>query len=152
VENPLFVMFLRCIAAIELGSNVDLEEFKPDVEKREKIRMKYGVDENDVVLMFSGYEFKRKGLRYIIEALPEIKENVKLLVVGRDNPRRYQELASKLGVLDKIIFTGFVPEIVDYYVASDIFVFPTLYEPFGLVISEALASAILKVYEGVAKN
>jgi len=125
-----------------IPNGVDLEEFKPDVEKREKIRMKYGVDENDVVLMFSGYEFKRKGLRYIIEALPEIKENVKLLVVGRDNPRRYQELASKLGVLDKIIFTGFVPEIVDYYVASDIFVFPTLYEPFGLVISEALASAI----------
>jgi len=125
-----------------IPNGVDLEEFKPDVEKREKIRMKYGVDENDVVLMFSGYEFKRKGLRYIIEALPGVKENVRLMVVGRDNPRRYQELASKLGVHDRIVFTGFVPEIADYYTASDIFVFPTAYEAFSLATLEAVASGL----------
>jgi len=125
-----------------IHSGVDLDEFKPDVEKREKIRTKYGIDENDVVLMFSGHEFKRKGLRYIIEALPDVKKNVKLLVVGRDNPRRYQKLASKLGVLDKIIFAGFVPKIADYYAASDVFVFPTAYEAFSLVTIEAVASAL----------
>ena len=125
-----------------IPNGVDLEEFKPDVEKRKRIRMKYRIDGNEIVLMFSGYEFKRKGLRYIIEALPKVKENVKLLVVGRDNLRGYQELASKLGVLDKIIFAGFVPEIADYYAASDIFVFPTAYEAFSLATLEAAASSL----------
>ena len=57
-----------------------------------------------------------------------------------DNPEQYEALANKLNISDKVIFIGFVPETKDYYAASDIFVFPTLYEPFGLVITEAMAS------------
>jgi len=46
--------------------------------------------------MFSGYEFKRKGLKYIIEALSDVKDNVKLFVVGGDNPRPYKKLVTDL--------------------------------------------------------
>ena len=125
-----------------IPNGVDLEEFKPDKEKRRKIRETYEIADDEVVLMFSGYEFRRKGLEYIIKALPLVKGKVKLLVVGKDDPNYYKELASKLGVMDKTIFTGFVPDISEYYAASDLFVFPTLYEPFGLVITEALASGL----------
>jgi len=128
------------IAVIPNG--VDLEEFKPDLEKRRKMREKHGIEENEIVLMFSGYEFKRKGLEYIIRALPDVKEDVKLLVVGKDNQNPYKVLASKLGVLDKIIFAGFVPDISEYYAASDIFVFPTAYEAFSLATLEAVASGL----------
>ena len=127
---------------VVIPNGVDLEEFKPDKEKRRKIRETYGIADDEVVLMFSGYEFRRKGLEYIIKVLPQVKEDVKLLVVGKDNPEPYKKLASKLGVSNKIIFTGFVPDISEYYAASDVFVFPTLYEPFGLVITEALASGL----------
>ena len=127
---------------VVIPNGVDLEEFKPDKEKRRKIRETYGIADDEVVLMFSGYEFRRKGLEYIIKALPLVKGEVKFLVVGKDDPNYYKKLASKLGVLDKIIFTGFVPDISEYYAASDLFVFPTLYEPFGLVITEALASGL----------
>jgi len=127
---------------VVIPNGVDPEEFKPDRKKRQKVRGTLNIDENEVVLMFSGYEFKRKGLKYVIEALPKIKNGVKLLVVGKDNPTPYKKLAQKLGVLDKIIFTGFVPDISEYYSASDVFVFPTLYEPFGLVITEAMASGL----------
>jgi glycosyltransferase involved in cell wall biosynthesis len=52
------------------------------------------------------------------------------------------KLAADLRVKDRIIFTGFVKNINSYFAASDIFVFPTTYEPFGLVITEALASGL----------
>ena len=127
---------------VVIPNGVDLEEFRPNRRKREKIRGQLKIDENEVVLMFSGYEFKRKGLMYIIEALPKIKEDVKLLVIGKDNPKPYRKLASKLGVIDKVIFMGFVQDISEYYAASDIFVFPTLYEAFSLVTLEAVASGL----------
>lgn len=121
---------------------VDLDEFKPNPQKRLEIREKYNIKENDIVLMLSGYEFKRKGLKYVIEALPLVRGRIKLLAVGEENPKTYKELAISLGVLDKIIFTGFVPKIKDYYTAADIYVFPTTYEPFGLVVLEAMASGL----------
>lgn len=127
---------------IVIPNGVDIDEFKPDEERKKSVRERYGIKEDEFVLMFSGYEFKRKGLKYIIEALPKVKGNVKLLVVGEDNPELYKELALKLGFLDNIIFAGFVPDISEYYAASDIFVFPTRYEPFGLVITEAMASGV----------
>ena len=127
---------------IVIPNGVDLEEFKPYSEKREKIREKYGIGENEIVLIFSGYEFRRKGLEYIIKALPLVKGKVKLLVVGKDDPNYYKKLASKLGVSNKIIFTGFVPDISEYYAASDIFIFPTAYEAFSLATLEAVASGL----------
>lgn len=130
------------IAVIPNG--VDLEEFKPNKKKREKVRKSIGIEENEIVLMFSGHEFERKGLRYIIEALPMLKDknSIKLVVVGRDNPEPYKKLAQKLGVLDKVKFVGFVPDITSYYSASDVFVFPTAYEAFSLATLEAVASGL----------
>ena len=127
---------------IVIPNGVDIDEFKPDEERKKSIRERYGIKEDEVILMFSGYEFKRKGLRYIIEALPQVKGEVKLLVIGKDNPKPYKELALTLGVSDKIIFAGFVPDISEYYAASDVFVFPTAYEAFSLATLEAVASGL----------
>ncbi|MBN1762683.1 MAG: glycosyltransferase family 4 protein [Methanomicrobia archaeon] len=134
-----------------IHSGVNLEEFKPNFAKREKIRTKLGINENQIVLMFSGHEFSRKGLKYIIETLPRIKGNVKLLVAGGDNPTPYFRLASELGMQDHILFLGTLKEdLNDHYAASDLFVFPTLYEPFGLVITEAMASGLPVITSKIA--
>jgi len=125
-----------------IPNGVDLEEFKPDKRKRNKIREMYKINNNEIVIMFSGHEFKRKGLEFIIKALPFVKGEVKLLVVGKDSTDYYKKLASKLGISDRIIFTGFVPDISEYYAASDIFVFPTAYEAFSLATLEAVASGL----------
>ena len=125
-----------------IPNGVDLEKFKPNREKRKKIREKLKIDKNETVLMFSGHKFERKGLRFIIEALPMIKDNVRLLVIGKDSPELYKKLAQELKVLDKVIFAGFVPDITEYYAASDIFVFPTAYEAFSLATLEAVASGL----------
>ena len=127
---------------VVIPNGVDLEKFKPDREKRKKIREKLKIDKNEIVLIFTGHEFERKGLRFIIEALPIIEDNVRLLVIGKDDPEPYKKLAQKLGVLDEVIFAGFVPDITEYYAASDIFVFPTAYEAFSLATLEAVASGL----------
>lgn len=128
------------ITVIPFGANLD--KFKLNPQKRTEIRKKYKIGENDICLILSGYEFKRKGLKYVIEALPSVGSNVKLLAVGEENPRVYKELASNSGVSDRVIFTGFVPEIKDYYSAADIYVFPTTYEPFGITTLEAMATGL----------
>jgi len=127
---------------VVISNGVDSDKFKPDKLKRKKIRERHGIADDEIVLMFSGHEFRRKGLEYIIKALPQVKEDVKLLVVGKDNPEPYKKLASKFGVSNKIIFAGFVPDISEYYVASDLFVFPTAYEAFSLATLEAVASGL----------
>jgi UDP-glucose:(heptosyl)LPS alpha-1,3-glucosyltransferase len=128
------------IAVIPLGVNT--EEFKTNTDNRIKIRHDYKIEDNEVVLMFSGHEFRKKGLEFIIRSLPLVKGDVKLLVIGNGKPSYYKKLAAELGVLNKVLFLQFVPDIKDYYAASDIFVFPSLHEGFGLVITEAMSSGL----------
>jgi UDP-glucose:(heptosyl)LPS alpha-1,3-glucosyltransferase len=125
---------------VVISNGVDLEVFKPNLQKRHEIRQKYGIDKNEIVLIFVGHEFKRKGLAHLINALPDV--NARLIVIGKDNPSKYILLAKDLGVIDKIIFAGSVSNAEDYYAASDIFVFPTMYEAFSLATLEAVASGL----------
>lgn len=127
---------------IVIPNGVDLNEFYQDKLKRREIRSTLNINESDVVMMFSGHEFKRKGLEYIIKSLKDVDDNIKLLVVGKDDTKPYKELASKLDVSDRILFAGFVTDIQGYYSASDIFVFPTAYEAFSLATLEAVASSL----------
>jgi len=93
-----------------------------------------------------GNPFDRKGLEYVIRALPKVKnKKTNLLVIGRkdvsDMPF-YQKLSEELNIAKKIKFIGLTPEVDKYLASSDMFLFPTLYEPFGLVILEAMSSGI----------
>ena len=75
-----------------------------------------------------------------------------LIVVGKDNPKPYVKLAKNLGVLNKIIFTGFVPEIKEYYSAADIFILDSYYEGSSAVILEAMASGLIPVVSRINSN
>jgi len=128
-----------------IPNGVDIEKFNPENKKifRKKIRDKHDIKEEDIVLIFPAHEFKRKGLFQIIEAFKILKkDNLHLLVIGRDDPAPFFKLVCNSGLKNKIIFTGEITGIEMYYAASDILIFPTSYEPFGLVILEAMASGI----------
>lgn len=134
-----------------IHSGVNLDEFNP--ENRgvflKDIRGRHGFSVEDRVLLFVGWEFKRKGLEYVIRALPGLAKDVKLLVVGKAGPGPYVRLAEKLGVSDRVCFAGHQSHVEKYFAAADLFVFPTAYEPFGLVITEAMASGVPAVtYKG----
>ncbi|CDK01848.1 putative Phosphatidylinositol N-acetylglucosaminyltransferase [Microbacterium sp. C448] len=123
---------------------VDVTRFQPTdaAARRARIRTQHGYIDDDVVLLFVGKEFRRKGLRAIIDALPALPITVKLLVVGGDDAGPFRSRAAELGVADRVTFVGHSPVVEDYFQASDIFVFPTMYEPFGLVELEAAASGL----------
>lgn len=114
---------------------------------RKRIRQLYGISEDETLLLFVGNPFRRKGLMYAIKALESLRGiPVKLMVVGKslthDNINFYLNLASRIGVEKMVIYVGLIKDVYKYFAASDIFILPTLYEPFGLVILEAMASGL----------
>ena len=127
-------------------NGVDTRAFTPQnrIRYRDVIRVKYAVAPDEVLLLFVGSGFKRKGLKYVIDALSLIDKDkkVKLLVAGRGKVREYQKLAEENGITDKIIFIGIYKNIQEIYAAGDIFVFPSEYDAFGTACLEAMASAL----------
>ena len=138
---------------IVIPNGVDILRFHPTnrLLYRDQIRQKHGVSRSDPLLMFAGGDWERKGVRYIIEALPLLsKRNVKLIIIGSDDEKFYGQLAELKRVRERIIFVPHSSNLWEYYAASDIFVFPTIYEPFGLVIVEAMASGLPAITSRVA--
>ena len=130
---------------IVIPNGVDLKMFNPANRPlyRDRIRQKHGIFHNDLVLMFAGGDWERKGLPYVIGALSLLpRPDVKLLVVGSGDEKLYSQLAELKQVRERMTFVSGKANIWEYYTASDIFVFPTTYEPFGLVIIEAMASGL----------
>ena len=101
--------------------------------------MGYG---DEPILLHVTTDFVRKGLRTIIRALPHIDSDARLVVVGDEDPSPYREEAKRLGVEQRITFSGRAETIEDFYMGADAFVFPSHYEAFGLSILEAMASGL----------
>ena len=129
-------------------SGIDTEKFSPDSrsQMRDATRGKYGIPAAAKVAVFVGSGFERKGLAQFIRALAHsalASEKIFGLVVGKDKlSKKYEALASQLGIRERIIFTGGVADTRPFYAASDVFVLPTIYEPFGLVCLEAMAAGL----------
>lgn len=138
---------------IVIPNGVDQKMFNPAnrLLYRDRIRQKHGISRSDLVLMFAGGDWERKGVAYIIEALSLLlRLDVKLLIVGSGDEKFYGQLAELKQVRERIIFVSSSTNIWEYYAASDVFVFPTRYEPFGLVIVEAMASGLPVITSRVA--
>lgn len=125
-------------------------------ENRKRIRAELGISEGAVLLLFVGSGFERKGLMSAVRALGELKtqNDVRLLVIGKGRQARYAAEATRLGVRDKVTFYGPVQTAFDYYSAADVFVLPSIYEPFSNACLEAMAAGlpvITSVYNGVAE-
>ena len=67
----------------------------------------------------------------------------KLLVVGKDNPNKFRKIIKSYNLEDNVIFLGLVGnKLREYYFASDLFLFPTRHDAFGLVVAEAMAAGL----------
>ncbi|HYQ48240.1 MAG TPA: glycosyltransferase family 4 protein, partial [Thermodesulfovibrionales bacterium] len=103
-----------------------------------EVRRQYDIPEAARVFLFVGSGFERKGVRYLIEAAELLDSPVTLLIVGKGPGEKFKDITKK----QRVIFCGPQKKIERYYAAADAFVFPTLYEPFGNVHLEALASGL----------
>ena len=107
-------------------------------------------------LLFVGRCYPRqKGLEYLVKALPFLRsrESIRLTIVGEDwgGVAMLQSLARALGVERQIAFRGALPrdEVIQAYASADIFVLPSLFEPFGIVLLEAMAAGLPVVASAV---
>ena len=122
-------------------------------EVRKNWRTKLGAGEQDVLLIFVGSEFDRKGLGALIAALGILRDSpCKLLVLGGGKIEPYRRQAADLQISEKIIFAGLVKNASDYYAASDIFVLPTLSDPSPLSPLEAMAHGCVPLLSDLAAN
>jgi UDP-glucose:(heptosyl)LPS alpha-1,3-glucosyltransferase len=132
-------------AIVVLPNGIDVERFHPANRLlfREETRARLGVSPEESVVLFVGNSWGRKGLRTVIEAIhDEDLANVRLVVVGEGSQAAFLE-GLPPQVVARVIFAGRNQlEVERFYAAADVFILPTLYEPFGLVILEALASGV----------
>jgi hypothetical protein len=130
-----------------IHNGTDHSRFNPTVKRlyRKEVRNCLSIPEDATVVLFVSRNYRRKGLRFLVESLALAKPSkgsVKVLVVGRGNRRPYQRLARRHGVGDCLLFAGETQEIERYYGASDFLVLPTLYDPFSNVCLEAMACGL----------
>ena len=127
---------------------VDLTRFTGlEADGGAQIRARYHLDSKRVILTV-GRLVERKGHDMVIRALPEVVKEVPeavYLIVGRGPMEdRLRALSREMGVEDRVVFCGFVPEseILSYYQACDVFAMPNREvggdtEGFGIVFAEA---------------
>ena len=128
-----------------LYNGVDLERFRPaaDRESRRRIRQALGLPEAAPVVIFVGNGFARKGLGFMIEAWPKIRAKPWLLVVGKDRAAEsYKKQARVLNVADRVLFLGSRNDVAELFHAVDALALPSLFEPFGNAVLEAMAGGL----------
>jgi glycosyltransferase involved in cell wall biosynthesis len=129
----------KAVSVLHHGTNT--EQFRPPASPGEKAELKsrFNLPPDSWHWLFMGEAVK--GLRQAIECLKHVPSGF-LLVVSRSDTTPYKSLARQLGVLDRIRFWGYEanPELA--FRAVDLFLYPSDYDPFGMVGAEAMASGL----------
>jgi len=127
-----------------IPNGVDLKRFNPNIEGA-CIRRKLGIGSEFVIFTVRNHK-PVHGIAYLVMAASIVARRRKdvVFIIGGDGVLRsfHEQMAVKLGVSDRVIFTGRIPqeELPYYYAASDVVVVPSLQEAFGLVVSEGMAA------------
>lgn len=119
-------------------TGVPLQTLRFDPGLREKSRHELKLKANEVALLFAGSGWERKGLRFAIEAF-ELSRNrdLRLIVAGRGDQPGYRP--KRFFTEEPVRFLGEVADLRPIYAAADIFILPSIYDPFSNACLEALA-------------
>jgi glycosyltransferase involved in cell wall biosynthesis len=119
-----------------------------------------GIKKGEKIVLFLGRITMQKGPEYFLQAAKkvlEVTDDVKFVMAGSgDLMHRAVEMAAELGIGSKVMFTGFLQgeEVQKIYKMADLFVMPSVSEPFGIVPLEALENdvpVIISKQSGVAE-
>ncbi len=120
---------------------IDFKRFNPKLKDFKKtLRDKFGFSQEDYLILFVGYDPKRKGLPLLLKLINGLPAHVKLLIAGIEGKST-----------KRIIYLRKIKQIENFYALSDLVVLPTLYDPGAMVTLEALASGtpvITSIYDG----
>ena len=136
-----------------IPNGINLSNFT-GIERDYDFRRQYAMD-NEKIILYVGRLVYEKGVQHLIAAMPKILSNyndAKLIIAGRGG--MIDELraeASNLGLNDKIYFTGYLnsKQVQKMYKCADVAVFPSTYEPFGIVALEAMLAGVPTVVSDV---
>jgi UDP-glucose:(heptosyl)LPS alpha-1,3-glucosyltransferase len=113
-------------------NGVPLDSLRRDELDRARTRETLGLGKDDLAVLFAGSGWERKGLRFAMEAVERQEASMKIVVAGRGETRRFSSSRAR--------FLGVVREMPSLYHAADIFLLPTIYDPFSNACLEALAA------------
>ena len=148
---------MKVIAVSSLTKNLITHHYGVDEKKVEVIynaiesngngfdEEKYAIHNDEKIVLFLGRITMQKGPEYFLAAAKkvlEVMDNVKFVMAGSgDLTRRTIEMAASMGIGHKVLFTGFLrgPDVDKVFKMADLYVMPSVSEPFGIAPLEAMA-------------
>jgi UDP-glucose:(heptosyl)LPS alpha-1,3-glucosyltransferase len=142
VKNEIVELYHYPADKIDIvRTGVPLDQFRFDSAQREKSRAELELKSDEIALLFAGSGWERKGLRFAIEAFELCRDHkLRLLVAGRGDARGYKP--KRFFTHEPVRFLGEVADLRPIYAAADIFILPSIYDPFSNACLEALASGL----------
>jgi glycosyltransferase involved in cell wall biosynthesis len=134
------------IDVIYNGIRPEKKHRRPDFDYR-GFRRNFAGDDQKIVY-YVGRMTYEKGISVLLTAAPQVMEamdnRVKFVIIGGGNTDRLKQLAWNLGIWDHCFFTGFMSDedLDKFQTIADCAVFPSLYEPFGIVALESFAARV----------
>jgi UDP-glucose:(heptosyl)LPS alpha-1,3-glucosyltransferase len=141
VRADVATYFGRTEGVRRVYHGVDLETFHPRNRDRyqAEIRASLNIAPSTCLALFVGY--LPKGAAVAIKAAARVP-GVHLVLVSGSDARADQAVAEAEGVADRVTFVPFTRSIERFFAAADVLVFPTIWDAYGMVISEAMASGL----------
>lgn len=115
-------------------NGVPIDAFQRGEKSRTKTREMLGLQSKEIAVLLAGSGWERKGLRFAIKAIEACGKETRLLVAGRGDKRKFRS--------DRVKFLEVVHDMPALYGAVDIFLLPTIYDPFSNACLEALAAGL----------
>ena len=146
MPSDKFVVLRNCIDVKRFSNELNFDE-------KRKLKEKYGIKDNEKILLFTGRITPEKGVKELVESLKNVSnQNYKLLILGSalnelKTKTKYQEEIENIvqTISSKVIFTGFIKyeEINKFYSIADIAVLPSIWDdPAPLTVIESLISGL----------
>jgi glycosyltransferase involved in cell wall biosynthesis len=131
-----------------VGQSIDVGHFAAGTamtgSQRQRIRDRFGV--KGTVFLCVGRLSRGKGLDVLLDAFGTLGRTsstpVSLLIVGEGAEASRLKARCRDERLEDVVFADYLPELTQAYGCADVFVFPTLGDPYGLVVDEAMASSL----------
>jgi glycosyltransferase involved in cell wall biosynthesis len=134
------------LATHTVSSDYHFYNYKKDSAEIRKLKHELGLQ--GLTFIYVGRLWWGKGVNYLLEAFSELQRRgeieISLLIVGdgKDEIKLKQQCRDQN--IQNVVFVGFkqMPDLLCYYAVGDVFVFPTLGDPYGLVVDEAMACSL----------
>jgi len=145
-ERQFIERFAPLAKCLTVPNGIDIEDWTPIPDGR-PFRRRYKIDEDDKIVLYTGRLADNKGLEHLIDASYKVVEkhpNTKFVIVGEDWGvlKRLKKKIWANNLDDHFVFTGHIESFDLFksaYAAANVFVLPSEWEAFGIVLLEAMA-------------